>query len=112
MKIDGYGTEDSSKKAHLDWDKNIETATKFIQRVSKECIEGLSIKLAGKHEGKKMLVEVSYRPPDNKKMGTHAFPVSLHQNANEFELQLSKVFSNYHSAAKRINDMDLLSIFL
>lgn len=108
--------ENSQKShgSHKDYEKNLKTAQIFIQNTQNQLLPGMDIKIRDSHHLKNCLCVVVWIPPKSAPMGIYSNPVFMHQSANDFENELSGVFSKIHEIASsffgRLTDMEISAL--
>lgn len=99
---------DLQDKSHRDYDTNLQHTYKFCKNAKNSILNGMLVSL-GKCGGMggsipNSLLTISYKPPIEANIGTHATSISLHQSKLEFSEQVQKIFNTYLTLAKRFDE--------
>lgn len=86
---------------HKDYAQNLRFSEDVISKMKGKIPEGLRVKIMGSDHLEKSVVMISYQDPDNKSIGSFAYPVCLHQSHQEFKTSLTHWFGIYEDFAKK-----------
>lgn len=87
---------------HPDYEKNLQNAIKFVDRVTPSLPSGLSVSITDSNDLKKSVLMVAWQSNLAKKVGNFAFPIFLHESQKDVNRKIEGVFNNYLNHAKKM----------
>lgn len=90
----------SSSGYHRDYGLNLANARNFCNKVQKDLLQGMAVKVANSEGLNQALLMISFQPPRGVKMGTYATPIPLHQDSTKMVADMNHVYDSYISYAK------------
>ena len=89
---------------HRDYEQNLSVARTFCSRVQKSLLDGMSAKITDSGSLKEALLNISFQPPREDKMGNYCAPIFLHQDRSSVSKQTEAVFMSYLALARKFWD--------
>lgn len=95
-----YNEGKKERGPHADYEFNLQTAYKFIEKVQTYLKNGVNITITGNNTLPKSLLVISWTPPRTAPVGNWINSIFLHQDRFTFGKELETVFNHYMSKAE------------